>query len=187
MKNPQAKRYYAPGTVWYMLAALLLAVLVVLGAVWWYGAARQDAMGRHEAAVRIAETRELPVSRQQRQLYGVTAAAEALDESGQVAGYTVITERQGYKSTLRVRSTFTADGLLLAGIEVLEQHETEYLGERVATDEFAAGFSGRQLPLKLWTEVTVGSPIDGISGATVSSRAVVEAVNNAHRFVTEGA
>ena len=90
---------------------------------------------------------------------------------------------RGYKSDIRVQSTFAADGETLAGIRVLSQDETEYLGSRVETAEFTSLFMGRRAPLKLRGSVTPGSPIDGLSGATISSQAVIEAVNNAYAYL----
>ncbi len=185
MKTNRARRYAAPGTVPLAAVAVAVSLAVAAGSVWWYTAARHAQLTAHDTNVTAAQSRELSVSAAQRERYGVVSAAEVTDAAGETAAYTVVTEIRGYKSTLRIRSTFTAKNLILAKMEVLAQEETEYLGERIATEGFAAAFVGRQMPLKLWGSAANASPVDGLTGATVSSQAVVDAVNNAYRYVQE--
>lgn len=66
---------------------------------------------------------------------------------------------------------------------MLSQHETEYLGARIATEGFAADFAGRKMPLKLADSARLGSPVDGLSGSTISAQAVVDGVNDAREFL----
>ena len=169
------------------LPAMLLALAVGVG-LWplagmWYTSARQGELTLQPTQVATVNAQELTVSAEQQAAYRVLSAARALDRQGNTSGYVVITAVQGYKSVIRVQSTFSADGGRLAGIRVLSQNETEYLGERVATEGFTSLFAGRQPPMKLWGSATQGSPIDGLSGSTISAQAVVQAVNNAYGFL----
>ncbi len=171
------------------LPAMLLALAVGVG-LWplarmWYTAVRQAQLTPYLTEVATVAAEELAVSARQQAAYSVLSAARALDRQGGVSGYVVITEAQGYKSVIRVQCTFSPDGERLAGIRVLSQNETEYLGERVATEGFTSLFAGRRPPMKLWGSAAQGSPIDGLSGSTVSAQAVVGAVNNAHAFLQE--
>ncbi len=181
------RRYRVPRGRFVTLAlALAVSVGVVAISGGWYTAARAAYFTpQQDVYVAIAGAQELPVSDAAKSRYVVESAALALDSTGQPTGYVVVTAQRGYKSVIRVQSIFTADGETLAGIRVLEQNETEYLGERVETEEFTSRFVGRRAPMKLWGGLTVGSPIDALSGATVSSQAVVDAVNNAHAYVQE--
>ncbi len=179
MKDITYKRYHGPRR-WLSVAvmAAVSAGLVAL-AGGWYTAARAEHLHPHEPpAVTLAEAVPLRdaalFSR-----YGVEEAWRAAD------GAAVVTAVRGYRSTIRVRSVFAADGKTLAAIQVLAQDETEYLGARVETAAFTAQFDGRRAPLKLWGGASLGSPIDALSGATVTSQAAVDAVNRAYAFLCE--
>jgi len=69
----------------------------------------------------------------------------------------------------------------LLGIGITTSKETPGLGSRVAEPSFRANFKGLALdtPVKV---VADGGPVDAISGATISSRAVCAAVNDAVAF-----
>ena len=170
------------------LAALLMplfSVGLVMLSVWLYTTLRRPYLIFHPTAVAVTGAAPLTVSKEKMAAYGVLSAAHALDGDGIPNGFVVVAARQGYKSVIRVQCTFTADGGILAAMRVVSQNETEYLGERVASESFAAPFAGRLLPVKLWTDAAVGSPVDGLTGSTISAQAVVDAVNNAHRFIQD--
>ena len=77
----------------------------------------------------------------------------------------------------------TASGALL-GIGITTHKETPGLGARIREAGFQGGFQGLSLEDKV--KVTGdGGQVDAISGATISSRAVCEAVNKAAAFYKE--
>lgn len=185
MKSTQHKYPRRPTR---LLAAGVMAAVSV--GLWplsgiWYTAARQPYLTAESTTVPLSGAQELPAGEAQMAAYGVLSAARALDSAGKLSGYVIISAQTGYKSVIRVQSTFSADGSRLAGVRVLSQNETEYLGDRVATEGFTAPFAGRLPPMKLWGSAAVGSPIDGLSGSTISSQAVVTAVNKAYGFLQE--
>ncbi len=184
MTKKQDLRYRGSRRLLATLLMLAVSVGVVFAAALWYSTARADYLTPAEGVtVPLSVARVIPVTAQEKVTYHVDSAAQAEDASGRVTGYLIITTVRGYKSDIRVQSTFAADGETLAGIHVLSQNETEYLGTRIATAEFTSRFVGRRAPMKLWDTATLGSPIDAISGSTVSSQAVVDAVNNAYAYL----
>ncbi len=163
--------------------SVLLMAAVSVGLVWlagWgYTALRAAYIAPPTVVpVSVEDAVPVPVEKTLRDRFGVLSIAHTRDEQ-----IVVVSVVRGYKSDIRVRSVFAPNGETLLAMQVLAQDETEYLGERVQTDAFAAQFAGRRAPLKLWQAATVGSPIDALSGATISSQAVVDAVNNAHAAV----
>ena len=190
-KNMKKLAFFAQAQRRYLFRPRLLSFLLMLlggvgiiqGGSAWYTAARQPQLSVHQTAVSLAGAQALPVTAQQQEHYGVLSAAQALDAAGNPTGYAVVVQRTGYKSPIRLQVLLTADGRTLAGIRVLSQDETEYLGARIANESFAAGFAGRQLPVKLWTSAAAGSPVDGLTGSTISAQAVVDAVNGAAAYV----
>lgn len=93
-------------------------------------------------------------------------------QSGQTIGYAVKETVQGYGGSIEVLTGMETGGIL-RGISVggPDFKETEGLGARAKEPEFTDQFAGKTPPLKL------GETIDGISGATITSRAVVDGVN----------
>ncbi|HIR60620.1 MAG TPA: FMN-binding protein, partial [Candidatus Faecivivens stercoravium] len=82
-------------------------------------------------------------------------------------------------------STISADATLLAGIEVVSQDETEYYGDNISKESYTSRFTGRLFPVLSSTDSGVGSKVDGWTGATYSSNAVIQAIDDAYRYVTE--
>ncbi len=135
----------------------------------------------------VASMTEMDISGYEADDYQVEMAQTCLDESGAVVGYAVDTWEYGFNSEkpIHLRSTISADGSLLIGVEVLEQHESEYYGDQIGENWYPDRFNGRLLPVLSSSESGRGSHIDGISGATYTSNAVLRAISNASRFVTE--
>jgi electron transport complex protein RnfG len=60
----------------------------------------------------------------------------------------------------------------ILNIKILEHTETPGLGSRIENDDFRQQFAGKSTQ----DPIAIGSDIDNISGATISARAVAEAV-----------
>ena len=135
----------------------------------------------------VASMTEMDISGYAADDYQVEMVQTCLDESGAVVGYAVDTWEYGFNSEkpIHLRSTISTDGKLLISVEVLEQHESDYYGDQIGEDWYPGRFDGRLLPVLSNSESGRGSHIDGISGATYTSNAVLRAINNASRFVTE--
>ncbi len=64
---------------------------------------------------------------------------------------------------------------IITGIDILTHSETPGLGARVTEPMFKDNFNGRQLNANFSVKQDAGI-IDGVSGATITSRAVCSAV-----------
>lgn len=95
-------------------------------------------------------------------------------QGGQTLGYAVQQTVQGYAGPVEVITAVTLDGTI-AAIHVggSEFRETENLGGKARDAAFTDQFKEQRLP------VILGQEIDAVSGATVTSQAVVDAVNQA--------
>ncbi len=96
------------------------------------------------------------------------------------AAITIITA-PGYNAPLRLMIGVEADGRLHA-VRVLEQHETAGLGANVDPrhSDWLSHFSGRSLtdpPAERWAVKPDGGEFDALSGATITSRAVTNALH----------
>ena len=101
-----------------------------------------------------------------------TAAGEASDDWQ--AGASLTGSAEGFnEAVLTVRVTLDEEAKI-ASIEVDASSQTENIGSLVGTDKaFLGQFIGKTLP------VSQEDGIDGVSGATISSQAVIEALNDA--------
>ena len=86
-----------------------------------------------------------------------------------------VTSADGNDGNITLSVGVLPDGSIHA-IYFTELNETPGLGMRAAEPEFISQFSG------LYGHITLGEDIDALSGATVTSRAVVNAVNAALDF-----
>lgn len=85
------------------------------------------------------------------------------------------TSRNGYGGNITVMVGVNANGKV-HGIEILEQKETPGLGARIEDKGFRNRFEGRDIRSTTWAVKKDRGDIDQITAATISSRAVVEAV-----------
>lgn len=93
-------------------------------------------------------------------------------------GYVVETCTDGYVHEISLYIGVDNDGKIV-GMTTKQEFETNGLGERITADaEFLSQYLGTM------GGAEVGSDIDGITGATVTSKAVTKAVNSASAFVT---
>lgn len=110
-------------------------------------------------------------------------------EGGALLGAAVPAGVMGYQDSIRMLFGYDPATETLTGFVVLESRETPGLGSKIGTDPaFLATLIGLDVRLvgsALANEITLTMPgarpeawqVDGITGATVSSRAVVRAVN----------
>jgi electron transport complex protein RnfG len=104
---------------------------------------------------------------------------DALDGSGQHAGYVVqATSPNSYGGDVTLMVGITADGTC-NGYSLLTINDTAGLGMNAKKDEFKNQYAGKQVEAFEVTKTgaTSDEQIDAISGATITSKAVTEAVN----------
>ena len=93
-------------------------------------------------------------------------------------GFVIETVTQGYAGEITMLVGVSNEGTV-TGLTVRDIHETCGLGNTALTDwEFLAQY------LRTAGDAEVGTNIDAISGATVTSRAITRCVNSAVAYVT---
>lgn len=108
---------------------------------------------------------------------------QALDSSGQLLGYVItVTDHEGYGGDIQFSMGVTLDGTL-NGISLLSISETAGLGMK-AGDVLVPQFAGKKVESFTYTKSgsTSDSEIDAISGATITTKAVVNGVNGGLLF-----
>ncbi len=87
----------------------------------------------------------------------------------------VVDSREGYGGRIEIMLGVDPQGTVL-GVEVLGHLETPGLGAKIAEKSFRQQFVGRRLENTRWAVRKDGGDIDQITGATISPRAVVKAI-----------
>jgi electron transport complex protein RnfG len=119
-----------------------------------------------------------------------TKADDALfagyDADGTLVGYAIPTAGPGFQDIIRVLYGYLPDKRQVSGMEVLESRETPGLGDKIYKDlAFVANFDALAVDpeivaVKKGTK-TQPNQVDAITGATISSKAVVRIINEANR------
>lgn len=100
----------------------------------------------------------------------------AKDASGNVIGYTFLSSETGAKGDIVVVGGVDSTFSTITGMSILSQAETPGLGSRIAEDAFVDQFNA--LPLSQLSLSSSGGSIDSITGATMSSQAVIDALDS---------
>ncbi len=116
----------------------------------------------------------------------INDAVQGLDGSGSEVGYAVnVTTGDGFDGNITMTIGLAADGTV-KGISFTEINETAGMGMRCKDPEFKDQFTGRKVESFLLNKSGDSSgenEIDSVSGASISSQAVVNAVNAALDFL----
>lgn len=118
----------------------------------------------------------LPAAESFTEVEGTTGSA-GYTADGVLCGYVFTEEVKGYGGALSVMVGIDTTGTV-TGVSVLEHNETPGLGANVTKEGFL-----EQYEVAVTGELAVskdGGTIDAVTGATISSRAVTQAVNNAY-------
>jgi electron transport complex protein RnfG len=92
-----------------------------------------------------------------------------------IVGYIISTQGRGYQSYIRILVAIDVDHTIKE-INVVWQGETPGFGEEIQKPRFIERFTGKRLENMEITMIEEPGKIQAVTGATVSSRAVVEGV-----------
>lgn len=103
------------------------------------------------------------------------------DDADRPVGWAIVGARPGFQDVIRLIFGYDAASNTLLGMRVLESKETPGLGDKIEKDSaFVAGFGGAVAPLrgvKAGASTDATDEVDMITGATISSRAIIEIIN----------
>jgi electron transport complex protein RnfG len=107
------------------------------------------------------------------------------DDDGLFVGYAIPGAGPGFQDTIGLLYGFDSRGRQVMGMEVLESRETPGLGDKIYKDlDFVANFDGLSIDPTIVAvkKGTKSRPneVDTITGATISSKAVVRIINETH-------
>lgn len=104
---------------------------------------------------------------------------EGLDANGNVVGYIFTSSAKGYGGDVKVMVGYDLSGTIV-GFTILDcSNETPGLGQNSKMPEFMGRFIGKNGTLEVNKNSNDGQNIQAITAATITSKAVVQAVNEA--------
>ncbi|MCC8028605.1 MAG: RnfABCDGE type electron transport complex subunit G [Lachnospiraceae bacterium] len=109
----------------------------------------------------------------------IESAARAYDSDGNLLGYVInATDPNSYGGDVTLSLGVTLDGIV-NGYSITEINDTAGLGMKAKEESFSSQYAGKQVEAFVVTKTgaTSDEEIDAISGATITSNAVTNAVN----------
>jgi electron transport complex protein RnfG len=113
------------------------------------------------------------------------AVFAAYDDGDKLLGYGIPASGPGFQDTIKLIYGYNPDKKIVTGMEVLESKETPGLGDKIIKDQdFVDNFRALEIEPEV-VSVKAGTKqaaneVDSISGATISSKAVVKIINQAN-------
>ncbi|MBU1121199.1 MAG: FMN-binding protein [Candidatus Omnitrophota bacterium] len=102
------------------------------------------------------------------------------NDTNKIIGYAFLADGQGYQGKIKILSVSDPTLKHLIGIEIIDSVETPGLGAKIGDPSFKDQFKGlNTLPKIVYIKDTVekSNQIQAITGATISSKAVVNILN----------
>lgn len=183
-------------TTLHMVATLVIVGLVAGASLSLVSGWAQPLIDANETKVKMAGVMEVvPGGAASKPVAGIAGGAAAgadleayqvLDARGQVMGWAVVGEGTGFSDKIRLMVGVAPDMSRTLGIKILKDSETPGLGTKIREGIYPDQFfgRGRTAPSLAAGALTVvkappGAPneVQAITGATISSKAVVRIVN----------
>ncbi len=167
--------------------SLFLICAVSAGLVAFVNSATKDRIADAAAAAENEARKEvLPAAEEFEEITLSSGAAGFLGKAGgETAGYVFTASANGYGGPVKVIVGFAPDGTV-TGVKILTISETPGLGMKWQNDDKLKEFTGKNGDLKLVkSDAEAQDEIAAITGATITSKAMVKAVNDARKCFIE--
>lgn len=109
------------------------------------------------------------------------------DSAGNAVGYAISASAAGYGGQVKVMTGINTAGVIV-GVDVFyNDDETPGLGKNTSNESFRNQYKGLSAaaPISVSKDSSDGQTVDAVTSATISSRAVTRAVNEACRIYCE--
>lgn len=189
MKKMKAKDIMVPAAA-LLIICLVAAVLLALTNNVTKGKIAQNAIDTENASRQLVLSAATDFS--EAETYADTALTycKGTDAEGNLVGYIFTSAAKGYGGDVKVMIGFDTNGEII-GFEILDcSNETPGLGQNSKKPEFKERFIGKSGELTVNKNSNEGQNIQAITAATITSTAVVNAVNaavNAFNEIAGGA
>ncbi|MBR3587974.1 MAG: FMN-binding protein [Clostridia bacterium] len=175
MKKFSFKEIAVPAITLFLIAAICTAILAVTDSVTAPKIAENNA--QTEIAARQLVFKDAKAFSDVKTVEEASYV-EALDETGTVIGYVFTTSSKGYGGEIKIMTGIGADGKV-TGMEILAIEETAGLGMNAKKDDFKNQYVSNTGDFTVVKSDAGENEIQALTGATITSQAVTDAVNNA--------
>jgi electron transport complex protein RnfG len=108
------------------------------------------------------------------------------DADGMLVGYAIPNAGPGFQDTIRLLYGYLPQERRVVGMEILQSRETPGLGDKIYKDaDFVASFRALSADPQIVTVKkgtrSAANEVDAITGATISSKAVVQIINRGNQ------
>ena len=165
MKN--FKEFAIPTVALFLICLVATTLLAVTNKV---TAPKIAELSAQPAATQFGETQEMKG--------GSGTYAVGKDASGNEVGYVFVTVSKGYGGDVKIMTGVDKNGAV-TGISPLELNETAGLGMKAQNASFLDQFKGKVKDIAVNKNSASGNEIQALTGATITSKAVTAAVNEA--------
>lgn len=179
MRKINFKDIFIPTISLFIICVIITAALAFTNALTSTKIAENELNTRNESMKIVCpqgETFELVGESNDGEIYS------SLDKNGEVTGYAVSTSSSGYGGVIKVMTGISVDGKVV-GIDVFyNDDETPGLGKNTSNESFTSQFKDLLTNDKIIVSKDYsgdGQQVDAVTSSTISSRAVVDAVNKA--------
>lgn len=186
MKNLNAKAILTPALVLFLICMIVAGLLGGTNAL-----TKEPIEEQSQLKAQQARKTVLPQAKgfEQVSLSGTDAECyAALNEDDEILGYAITTAAKGYGGDVMVMTGIDAVEGKVTGVSILSQNETPGLGANAVRPEFTGQYK-QALPEGGFDVIKNAQPKDGeiaaMTGATITSKAVTDAVNEAVSLYTE--
>lgn len=173
MENFSAKKALVPALSLGLICLIVTMLLSITNAV-----TNPIINKREEDKAETTRMVVLPEAYEFREISSMEDTFEGLNEHGDTVGYVFTTSAKGYGGEILIMTGISLESEV-KGVSILSQNETPGLGANATKEEFRNQFKG-DVP-KDGFAVVKSEPDDGqieaMTGATISSKAVTDAVN----------
>ena len=149
---------------------ITVVVFASVGLVTWTDSITKDKIGEQEEQQIQSMLEEMFPSMSE---YTFEDDIYTIYSDGAGVGYAFLAVGKGYGGDIDILIGLE-DETTIKGITIISQSETPGLGSRITEDSFANKFAGLNIEDVALTKD--GGEVDGITGATISSGAVVDAI-----------
>ncbi|MBR2714981.1 MAG: RnfABCDGE type electron transport complex subunit G [Ruminococcus sp.] len=178
MKKMNFKEIFIPTISLFIICLFITAALAVTNAVTSTKIAENEALSQQQSMKIVcpdAKSFELVKETEDGEIY------KGLDENSQTVGYAISSVASGYGGQIKVMTGIN-DGKII-GIDVYyNDDETPGLGKNTSNESFTSQFKGLVSDDSIVVSKDYageGQQVDAVTSSTISSKAVIDAVNKA--------